>query len=434
MSAGKALGGNVIMVKKLFVMTCAAAMACTASASSVTINSVTQRWPWNNNVDITYTIQGGQTRAAGVYCGLRFTLTANGLTYGFDGASVGASAEDGTHTVTWTAPQGIVTTDASLTATLFSTNVPSGTDYMIVDLDSGAVAYEGLFATQSESNSRYTNDTFKTAKLVLRKVPRWSDRDSLPNAAALSSLVGYPTGDDVHYATIPSGGNASHLNSRKDWPTDRDFYIGLFPVTQAQYAKVGADYTPSSFSSSSKCPVRYVGWTDLRGSDTSPTSSVPVVNTSGTGTFFQRLGYLTGNRFAFDLPTEVMFEIAERAGATTTYFWGDTFNGDYVVYNGNSNNNLVDVGLHLPNDWGLYDTAGNVWEWCLDVAAWADLTSRPNAFDAYSDDSSALRRYRGGTAYNKASDSVGFYASRRLFGSSGSRDPEIGFRVALIVK
>ena len=418
--------------KRLFMTACAAAMTCGASASSVTISSVTQRWPWNNKVDITYTIQGGQTRAAGVYCGLRFALTADGHTYSFDGASIGASAEDGTHTVTWTAPHGIVTTAASLTATLFSTNVPSGTDYMIVDLDSGAVAYEGLFATQAESNSRYNSGTFKIAKLVLRKIPRWTDRDALPNAAALSSLTGYPTGDDVHYATIPSGGNASHLNSRKDWPTDRDFYIGLFPVTQAQYARVGADYTPS-LSSSSKCPVRYVGWDDLRVSGTAPTSSVPVVSASETGTFFQRLAYLTGNRFAFDLPTEVMFEIAERAGSTTTYFWGDTFNGDYVVYSGNSNNNLVDVGSRLPNDWGLYDTAGNVWEWCRDGAAWADLASRPNAFDVYYDASSGYRRYRGGGKYNSASDSIGFHASRRAT-STNTRDPDIGFRVALVVK
>ena len=427
MATGKAF-------KRLFMTTCAVAMTCGANASSVTISSVTQRWPWNNKVDITYTIQGGQTRAAGVYCGLRFALTANGHTYGFDGSSIGASAEDGTHTVTWTVPQGIVATDASLTATLFSTNVPSGTDYMIVDLDSGAVIYEGLFATQAESNSRYNSDTFKTTKLVLRKIPRWSDRDALPNAATLSSLTGYPTGDDVHYATIPSGGNASQLNSRKDWPTDRDFYIGLFPVTQVQYAKVGADYTPaSSFSSSSKCPVRYIGWDDLRVSGTAPTSSVPVVSSSGTGTFFQRLGYLTGNRFTFDLPTEVMFEIAERAGATTAYFWGDTFNGDYVVYSGNSNNNPADVGSRLPNDWGFYDTAGNVWEWCRDGAAWADLASRPNAFDVYFDTASGYRRYRGGGKYNSASDSIGFHASRRAL-STSVRDPDIGFRVALVVK
>lgn len=418
-------------MKRLFVMTCAAAMACGVSASSVTISSVTQRWPWNNKVDITYTVQGGQTRAVGVYCGLRFALTANGQTYGFEGASIGASAEDGTHTVTWTAPQGIVTTDASLTATLFSTNVPSGNDYMVVDLDSGVVIYEGLFATQAESNSRYNNDAYKTSKLVLRKVPRWSDRDVLPNAVALSALTGYPTGDDVHYATIPAGENSSRLNSRKDWPTDRDFYIGLFLVTQAQYAKVGADYTPS-IAANSKCPIRSVGWDDLRGSTTSPTSSISVVSASGTGTFFQRLGYLVGNRFAFDLPTEVMFEIAERAGATTTYYWGDTFNGDYVVYNGNSNNNLVDVGSRLPNDWGLYDTAGNVWEWCRDAAAMADLALRPNAFEVYFGENAA-RRYRGGSSYDKPSNNVGFYASRRA-SSNNTRDPGIGFRVALVAQ
>lgn len=39
-------------------------------------------------------------------------------------------------------------TNTSLTATLFTTNVPSGNDYMVVDLATGAVVYEGLFATQ----------------------------------------------------------------------------------------------------------------------------------------------------------------------------------------------------------------------------------------------------------------------------------------------
>ena len=140
-----------ILPYAVLAFTVAALGASAAGVTNVTISSVAQRWPWNNKVDITYTVQGGQSRADGAYCGLRFALTAGGRTYDFEGYTVGASAEDGTHTVTWTAPQGIVAADCSLTATLFSTNFPSGNDYMIVDLDSGDVVYEGMLATQTAS-------------------------------------------------------------------------------------------------------------------------------------------------------------------------------------------------------------------------------------------------------------------------------------------
>ena len=103
-----------------------------ANVSSITIDSVAQRWPWNNKVDITYTVTDGQNHAAGVYCGVEFNVSVPG--YGdilVHGYSLGASAEgdaNGTqHTVTWTAPSGLKSTDCTISATLFSTNVPSGT-------------------------------------------------------------------------------------------------------------------------------------------------------------------------------------------------------------------------------------------------------------------------------------------------------------------
>ena len=398
------------------------------SATNVTISSVTQRWPWNNKVDITYTVEGGQTRAAGVYCGLRFALLANGQTYAFDGATVGASAEDGTHTVTWTAPQGIVTANGSMTATLFTTNVPSGNDYMIIDLTSGDIIYEGLFAAQSDSNARYNTDEFKTTKMVLRKIPKWADRGTLPNASSLSSLNGYPTGDDEHCANVSQTGDSTKLNGRNDWQTDHDYYIGVFAVTVAQYNKVYLN------SSSTKTPQLSVSWDVLRDSETAPTSSIPTVATAGTGTFFQRLKYLTGNKFAFDFPTEVMFEIAERAGATTTYFWGDDFDADYVVYSGNSGGNFANVGTRKPNAWGLYDMAGNAWEWCLDAISPEDLKDRPSAFEPYWVKGSTNCRYRGGATKRHDDSAVGFYASRRAAGKKSNGDMEIGFRVSMIAE
>ena len=72
---------------------------------SVEIDSVIQRWPWNNKVDITYTVADGQNLVNGRYYKLVFTATINGKPYTIDGTTdLGASANTGTHTVTWTAP------------------------------------------------------------------------------------------------------------------------------------------------------------------------------------------------------------------------------------------------------------------------------------------------------------------------------------------
>ena len=95
-------------VKKLIAVAAVAASATAANAASVTINSVQQRWPWNNKVDITYTVTDGQTLASdgsGVFYRLVFNYNIGGVTGTIDGVhDIGASANTGTHTVTWTPP------------------------------------------------------------------------------------------------------------------------------------------------------------------------------------------------------------------------------------------------------------------------------------------------------------------------------------------
>lgn len=405
------------------------AASALADGASVTITGVTQRWPWNNKLDIAYTVSGGQTRASGVYCGIRFAFTANGQTYSIEGSSIGASAENGSNVATWTAPQGIVTTDGSMTATLYSTNVPSGDDYMVVDLASGNVAYEGLFATQEDSNARYNTAEYKTDKLVLRKVAAGGP---------------YPTGDSTYYS---SGNDA---NSSTTWTTDRDYYIGVFPVTQKQYKTIYGS-NPSLRQSAQSGhdnnipehrPVEQVSWNSLRVAATAPDSPIPAVS-SFSGTFFQRLNFRTG--LYFDLPTEVMFEIAERAGTTTHYFWGNSAaDGDAYAIHKNSTdasggNMEMAVGSRLPNGWGLYDMAGNVREWCLDDDAAGDLANRADAFTP-SSVSGTKRRTHGWGAWSETLTDTSKPNENARFRSSyrGSMDPSTsnnsmtGFRVSLI--
>ena len=77
------------------------------------------------------------------------------------------------------------------------------------------------------------------------------------------------------------------------------------------------------------------------------------------------------NRFAItlDLPTQAEFEYACRAGTTNLWVSGEGDFGDYAWYSGNSSTGPQDfheVGLKLPNAWGIYDIQGNVWELGLD--------------------------------------------------------------------
>ncbi|MEI6206576.1 MAG: SUMF1/EgtB/PvdO family nonheme iron enzyme [Desulfuromonadales bacterium] len=152
----------------------------------------------------------------------------------------------------------------------------------------------------------------------------------------------------IDLCAIPAGtfmmGDSSHSPVHQV-TISRDFYLGKYPVTQAQWEAV-MGRNPSKFKGADR-PVEQVSHDDCQ-------EFVKRLNATGKGTF--------------RLPTEAEWEYACRAGSTSTYCFGDSDAqlGDYAWYSANSGSQTQPVGRKKANFWGLHDMHGNVWEWCQD--------------------------------------------------------------------
>jgi formylglycine-generating enzyme required for sulfatase activity len=184
-----------------------------------------------------------------------------------------------------------------------------------------------------------------------------------------------------------------------------DFYISKFEVSQALWKEVMGD-NPSHFEGCEKCPVERISWNQVQ-------------------EFLKKLNTLTGKEYR--LPTEAEWEYAARGGENSQ---GHRYSGAYNIndvawYSGNSGNKPNPVGLLRPNELGIYDMSGNVWEWCNDW--FAPYPSSPE-INPKGPETGDGRVVRGGSWF-------GFIGACRLtfrgFDDPANSRSYIGFRVVL---
>ena len=361
------------------------ALGALADGPAISDVVVRQRWPWSRLVDIDYTLVCGSpetevdVRLTAAYRG----ADTNPLNIPMDSLSGDLyGVKEGFRRIVWDPAKTAYSNEtvANFRVSLTAASLPL---YMIVDLTAAAGAtnqityvYEsdlasgayGTVVTNPVTNvvsmawTGVTNDdSYATDKLVMRRVSA---------------------------GTFMSGGTATTLPATPATVTNK-FYVGVFEVTQKQWYHVMSNW-PAFFANTAyrdTRPVERINYNAIRGA----TNDTPSVNWPATGaavspsSFLGKLRAKTGIS-GFDLPTSLQWEYMCRAGTATyyndglpmpantssndqiralaRYWWNTGFAGWSTTCT--TAYGTARVGSYLPNAWGLYDTHGNVTEWCLD--------------------------------------------------------------------
>ena len=198
------------------------------------------------------------------------------------------------------------------------------------------------------------------------------------------------------------------------------FYMGKYPVTQRLYLEVMGE-NPSQFKGKMR-PVERVSWHDAG-------KFITALNDKRSVREYLKAQGLENAEFR--LPSEAEWEFAARGGI---HGQGHKYSGSDDLkqvgwYRENSGMETKPVGLLLPNELGLYDMSGNVYEWCEDQ--WhSNYKNAPADGSAWVDsaDKGASRVIRGGCYFNFA---VYCRPAYRYNWHPDFRYDDVGFRVVL---
>ena len=236
-----------------------------------------------------------------------------------------------------------------------------------------------IYFDDGKNNMTYTRVLGANALSVGRS--GYLDIPTLNNRSGWSVLgIGENiTVSGVTFKMINVVGGTFFMGSSYEQPihsvTLTNYSIGETEVTQ-QLWQVVMGSNPSAYKGDQR-PVEFVSWNDCQ-------------------TFITKLNSLTGRNFR--LPTEAEWEFAARGGNLSKgyEYSGSNTIGDVAWYTNNAgtNNRHQNVKTKAPNELGIYDMSGNVWEWCQD---WYGSYSSGSQTDPTGPTSGSRRVYRGGS-------------------------------------
>ena len=320
-------------------------------------------------------------------------------------------------------------------------------DYMVVDVSAAAEANTQKYYPSADfvPGGVLSNTNYRTGMILMRKIMA-KDVTWMMGSTTLETKRNAPR-EATHQVTLTN-----------------NYYIGVFPVTQTQWDLIQPSRSAPSYYNNAADramrPVEQVCYNEIRNAANSTTANTAYdwPADPNPSSFLGKLRTKTG--IDFDLPSEAQWEFAARAGNGDTK-WGDgsgILNSDAdanldklgryqrnggQVLSGSSyanpaqscgaTNGTAIVGSYAPNDWGLYDTAGNVWEWCLDWYA-DDITAHGGKVNidpatpanTLSGASGAYRVMRGGSWSSAAGDCRPAF---RYNYTPSNRDNDGGFRL-----
>ncbi len=220
----------------------------------------------------------------------------------------------------------------------------------------------------------------------------------------ISNMVYVDGGTFMMGATAEQGNDAYYDEKPAHRVTLSSFRIGKYEVTQKEWQAVMGS-NPSDFKGDNR-PVECVSCNDCQ-------------------EFIRKLNNLTARKFR--LPTEAEWEFAARGGRKSRgYKYAGSNNIESVAwYDDNSSGETHDVGTKQPNELGLYDMSGNVWEWCQDWFGSYGSAPQTNPTGP----SSGSNRVRRGGSWDFSA--WGCRVSIRGDSTPGGRSYDFGLRLVL---
>jgi len=279
--------------------------------------------------------------------------------------------------------------------------------------------------------------------------PRWYVTDQAQTMVVIPGPVEFLLGSPTTEARRPDGPTGK-VETQHTKRIMRSFAIAAKEVTMGQFRRFHKDYFQTDYedgkeaSPSDDCPVNTVSWYQAASycNWLSKKEGIPenqwCYEKNASGKFDEGM-QLVPRRAGYRLPTEAEWEYACRAGALTSYSYGesDELLGKYAWYSENARDrgmlpgepgHFGKSGLTLtlkPNDFGLFNMMGNASEWCQskfeDYKAGEDIEDRERIENKYA------RMIRGG-AYTYLAGSV--RSAYRIWALPSYRYPSIGFRPA----